>query len=355
VSLRCAPGRAARALRHDTTVPKCAEPPAQRSTILLCSFAPGSRPCGRASLTQRRPSPGPSPRKLPRGEGRTATASGADGSARGGSARQVLLSAPNSPPLREGRAGRGPGGGAPAGAVRCPSPSPIPSVTQPLPRSWGRGRRPLRGTNKRPAGERAPAGAARCRSPSLPRRQPQPHPGFFGGGGRGLRARWGRCGRASNHAGEPRVQFSPSPRGTRGEGAGGRGPPRAQCDAHRRASHGRQPQPPPGFFGGGGRGLRARWGRCGRAPNHAGEPRVQFSPSPRGTRGEGAGGRGTRGRSVMPFAEPPSVGNLGATRGNPSATWGRGPKRKPPLPRNRGRGGRHRPGGAGCEDYSSCV
>jgi hypothetical protein len=65
VPLRCAPGRAARAVGNDTTVANGAEPPPQRSTIRLCSFAPRSRPCGRASLTQRRPvrrhRAGPSP------------------------------------------------------------------------------------------------------------------------------------------------------------------------------------------------------------------------------------------------------------------------------------------------------
>jgi hypothetical protein len=119
------------------------------------------------------------------------------------------------------------------------------------------------------------------------------------------------------------MQFSPSPRGTSGEGAGGRGPrgrsvmsfaeprsvggPRVQRDVFRRASIRRQPQPPPGFFGGGGRGLRARWGR---SPARGTLRRVSmpFSPSPRGTSGEGAGGRGPRGRSVMSFAEPRSVG-----------------------------------------------
>jgi hypothetical protein len=55
VPLRCAPGRAARAVGNDTTVANGAEPPPQQGTILLCPAAPGSRPCGRASLTRSDP------------------------------------------------------------------------------------------------------------------------------------------------------------------------------------------------------------------------------------------------------------------------------------------------------------
>ena len=55
VPLRCAPGRAARAVGNDTTVANGAEPPPQPGTILLCPAAPGSRPCGRASLTRSDP------------------------------------------------------------------------------------------------------------------------------------------------------------------------------------------------------------------------------------------------------------------------------------------------------------
>ena len=55
VPLRCAPGRAARAVGNDTTVANGAEPPPHQGTILLCPAAPGSRPCGRASLTRSDP------------------------------------------------------------------------------------------------------------------------------------------------------------------------------------------------------------------------------------------------------------------------------------------------------------
>src|SRR5688500_15031110 len=54
VPLRCAPGRAARAVGHDTTVPNGAEPTGSPDTVLLCPGSPRSRPCGRASLTRRR-------------------------------------------------------------------------------------------------------------------------------------------------------------------------------------------------------------------------------------------------------------------------------------------------------------
>ena len=55
VPLRCAPGRAARAVGNDTTVANGAEPPPRQGTVQLCPAAPGSRPCGRASLTQSAP------------------------------------------------------------------------------------------------------------------------------------------------------------------------------------------------------------------------------------------------------------------------------------------------------------
>jgi hypothetical protein len=129
----------------------------------------------------------------------------------------------SSPPLREERAGRGPGGGAPAGAVRCPSPSLILSVTQ-------------------------------------------PPPGFFGGGGRGLRARWGRS-RPRAEPGSPRSAVLPL--STRNEGGGGRGVGATAGAVRSPSPRPARPatQPPPGFIGGGGRGLRARWGRRQRAPN----------------------------------------------------------------------------------------
>jgi hypothetical protein len=49
----------------------------------------------------------------------------------------------------------------------------------------------------------------------------------------------------------------------------------------------------------------------------------QFSPSPRGTSGEGAGGRGPRGRSAMPVAEPHTVPHA-----NPSPEVGGGVGRR---------------------------
>ena len=55
VPLRCAPGRASRAVSNDTTVANGAEPPPHQGTILPCPAAPGSRPCGRASLTRSDP------------------------------------------------------------------------------------------------------------------------------------------------------------------------------------------------------------------------------------------------------------------------------------------------------------
>src|SRR5687767_39396 len=66
----------------------------------------------------------------------------------------------------------------------------------------------------------------------------------------------------------PPPQPSPnSPLSARNErgGAGGGAPPRTQPNPLRRSQIQRNPQPPPVFFGGGGRGLRARWGRQ-RAP-----------------------------------------------------------------------------------------
>jgi hypothetical protein len=53
---------------------------------------------------------------------------------------------------------------------------------------------------------------------------------------------------------------SPLPRSL-GERPGERASPRTQPDFGRRAVNRRSPQPPPGVFGGGGRGLRARRGR----------------------------------------------------------------------------------------------
>src|SRR4051812_41363051 len=56
VSLRCAPGRASRAVGNDTTVANGAEPPARQGphpTRRIGAGAPVSRPCGRESLTHR--------------------------------------------------------------------------------------------------------------------------------------------------------------------------------------------------------------------------------------------------------------------------------------------------------------
>jgi archaemetzincin len=56
VSLRCAPGRASRAVGQQTTLPNCAEPPSRRGSRHLRekdAGAPGSRPSGRESLTRR--------------------------------------------------------------------------------------------------------------------------------------------------------------------------------------------------------------------------------------------------------------------------------------------------------------
>ena len=53
MSLRCAPGRAARAVGQQTTLPNCAEPPSRRASppsLSLGAGAPPSRPSGRASL-----------------------------------------------------------------------------------------------------------------------------------------------------------------------------------------------------------------------------------------------------------------------------------------------------------------
>ena len=52
MSLRCAPGRASRAVGHDTTVSDCAGPAPPQTAV-----AAPSRPSGRESLTQGPPSP----------------------------------------------------------------------------------------------------------------------------------------------------------------------------------------------------------------------------------------------------------------------------------------------------------
>ncbi len=69
--LRSGSGCARRRQRYNCCQRRRA-PCASGQRYCCCPAAPGSRPCGRASLT-RTPLPGPSPRKLPRGEGRTAS------------------------------------------------------------------------------------------------------------------------------------------------------------------------------------------------------------------------------------------------------------------------------------------
>jgi hypothetical protein len=56
--------------------------------------------------------------------------------------------------------GRWAGGAGPEGACAGLSEAPDPPPTPPLPRSWGRGRPPLRGPSKRPVGGEGPAGRA---------------------------------------------------------------------------------------------------------------------------------------------------------------------------------------------------
>jgi hypothetical protein len=97
----------------------------------------------------------------------------------------------------------------------------------------------------------------------------------------------GRNGTGSRRA----IEFSPSPRGTSGEGAGGRGPRgRSVMSAAELRSVGNPTSP--GFFGGGGRGLRARWGRLPARRPFRRAP-TPFSPSPGAVcrvRGPGRGG-----------------------------------------------------------------
>jgi hypothetical protein len=135
--LRSGPGCARRRARYDCAQRRRA-PCAPGHRYSCCPAAPGSRPCGRASLT-RRPSPSPSPRKLPRGEGRTA-------------------------PDRRARASPHP-----------PAPSPVRDREHPrLPAQYGRGGEPRhpcpsRGNATRPArAESIPRPGARI-VPSLPR------------------------------------------------------------------------------------------------------------------------------------------------------------------------------------------
>jgi hypothetical protein len=80
-----------------------------------------------------------------------------------------------------------------------------------------------------------------------------------------------------------------SARRLREEGPG-EGFPRAQCDAIRRARNVRQTPPPPGFLGEVGE-FYEPGGGAGRQRS-ASRSALQFSPSPRGTRGEGPGGGG---------------------------------------------------------------
>ena len=201
VSLRCAPGRAARAAGHGTTGPSCAEPPAQTATVLLWPLAPGSRPSGRASLT-----------------------------------RTARLTPQRRPVL---------------GPARGPHP-PAPSPVRPL--QLGLNLRACTGEGENPS-HPAPT---RCLPEGLPRRSPrrrppshrdgrqgllqthffrtrpglpfQPPPGVFGGGGRVMRARWGRSAprRPPAPVRSPGLPFSlPHAVQFVGEGRGGGRPARA--------------------------------------------------------------------------------------------------------------------------------
>jgi hypothetical protein len=183
VPLRCAPGRAARALGHDTTVPKCAEPPPHQGTILLCPAAPGSRPCGRASLTRTAATSRPL-RRVRRGAGAPLSRP-LHHKLRGGEVtrrtrmRHFLRACPAPPSYRRLPAGpkdlacRAPEPGrvsahgtppsAPSDAPATPAEAHRSVPTSPLPRSWGRGRPPREERANRRSGERAPAGAHRRR------------------------------------------------------------------------------------------------------------------------------------------------------------------------------------------------
>jgi hypothetical protein len=101
------------------------------------------------------------------------------------------------------------------------------------------------------------------------------------------------------------------PAWTGGGGAGSKYLPRQRvATKSRQSGHDLREtvQPPPGFFGGGGRVLRARWGRCGRAPFPP--PSRECSSPPlheeRGGRGPGGGGHAVRRESSGPRGGPPA-------------------------------------------------
>jgi hypothetical protein len=124
VPLRCATGRASRAVGNDTTVANRAEP-RRGGHDTACVPLGASRPCGRESLTQLRngPPPRPSPHKLRGG--------------RENSCWQIVLVSANSPSPMQFNGGRGRGMGASSGGAhplhRCTVPA-----TNPPPAVWGR-------------------------------------------------------------------------------------------------------------------------------------------------------------------------------------------------------------------------
>jgi hypothetical protein len=122
VPLRCAPGRAARAVGNDTTVANGAEPPPRRDndTAVVPSLRvlgpAGAHPSRNGHCNGTRPTGpcGPSPpAPLPYLQSASHVRVPAMYGRGEISARDTLSVAPrSSPPLREERAGRGPGGGA---------------------------------------------------------------------------------------------------------------------------------------------------------------------------------------------------------------------------------------------------
>ena len=172
VPLRCAPGRAARAVGHDTTVAQRRRAPcASGQRYCCCPAAPGSRPCGRASLTQRqRPvrqsARGPHPPAPSPVHGLSAPSSCLPRTGEGEKAVHRIRCLPLS--ARNERGGPGEGHSARAGGrrpARPPFPNPSPEVGGGVAR-----RREERA--KRRAGERAPASAKRRPLRSLPRPVP---------------------------------------------------------------------------------------------------------------------------------------------------------------------------------------
>jgi hypothetical protein len=133
-------------------------------------------------------------------------------------------------------------------SLRPRGPSPLPGLSL-VPRDGGRPLPQLRGRGGGGRDSRASERVARADGAPLPASPPQ--------------TAWGRG--DANRTCRSAIEFSPSPVQFTGEGVGGWGARRAQCDARRSALIRRCHQPPPGVFGGGGRVVLARRGRAPRA------------------------------------------------------------------------------------------